>query len=162
MYINCIKIGFELGLINKDELISFCENKILQNYYNDMCINIASLSLNVSNQIFLETLKENNIAKMDFSFCHPLILYYLKKETADWKKLQMKMIKYYDICKKKLDFENFEFWSRIKDDYELRKDGFSGCMKMPKELFDYINTYKTHVYSSRLLDEIIRYSNNNL
>ena len=154
--IQCMKIGFKLGLITKEEIISFSENRLVNSNYDDIMLDIASLSIESSINKFSEVLDEINIKKIDFFECHYKIIYYLKKEYSNWKHLQIQLIKYHDIMKTHLDFYDFEFWSRIRDDFELRKNGFSGCMDMPYELEKYLNEKNKIFKHKRLIDTIIQ------
>jgi hypothetical protein len=131
------KIGFELNLISKNDLISFSQKEIESNY-NEFHFEILTLS-NESNSLdFIEifNLLGTEIKKDEFLQTNAIFINYIFKEK-DWFQQQELLLKYYSFFNIYLDEDDFEFWSRLKDDFSLRKEGFSGCMKMPSEMKNY-------------------------
>lgn len=56
----------------------------------------------------------------------------------DWEEVENELVKFYEN-----DFvEKNIFFVRLKDDFLLRKDGFSGNMDMPKELMFFLEKHK--------------------
>ena len=156
MNIKFIETGFKLGLITKEELVSLAEDKILEENYEDIFIEISSLTPSSSTEKFLKILEKfsSKISEDQFFKFHLTFLCYLKREFKDWHKLQSRLVDYYYDYSLRLNEDDFEFWSRLKDDLQLREDGFSGCMKMPLELDEYFDKHSICSCNGRLLKHL--------
>lgn len=133
------KIGFELNLITKNELISFSEKQI-ENNFHDFHLEIVSLSENSESIKFLETLNTfgTPVDKDDFLKVHPIFIHFIFRRR-DWIEEENFILRYYNFFSLYLDEIDYEFWSRLKDYISLRKDGFVGNMLMPTEMINHFN-----------------------
>jgi hypothetical protein len=131
------KIGFELNLISKNELISFAQREI-ENNYSDFYFEILLLTTESNSLSFIEifNLFGTEIQKDEFLKTYSVFIKYIFRQK-DWFYQQELLLKYYTSFSIYLDGDDFEFWSRLNDDFSLRKEGFSGCMKMPGEMKNY-------------------------
>jgi len=133
------KIGFELNLITKNELISFSEKQI-ENNFNDFHLDIISLSENSESIKFLEILNvfATPVDKDDFFKVHPIFIHFIFR-GRDWVEHEDFILRYYNFFSLYLDEIDYEFWSRLKDYFSLKKDGFPGNMLMPTEMINHFN-----------------------
>lgn len=154
-----IALGLKLDLIKKEEIISFAETEILKEKYDDIFLEIASLSESSDkNKLFEILFDEQNISDSEFHKLYPVLIHYIIKSVNKWEELQLKLIRFNNEYPTYLNNMDYEFWSRLKDDYFLRKSGFSGCMKMPKELNIFIYNNSLKLDQDRLLKYIINKS----
>jgi len=136
-----LRIGLELDLITNYEAIKLAEKIIMEINYPNFYLDIATLNYSSTSKAdIMEYLFDDEVLDKDkFKEKNLVILFFLNKKYRKWEKLQIMLINYYYTFPSFFNEENYEFWSRIKDDFSLRNEGFSGCMKMPKELTEFIN-----------------------
>lgn len=155
-----INVGFQLGLIEKRELILYFENE-----YNckksDVSLDVISLSESCDVNRFIEILTKYSyeVDKNDFVKLNSVFLFFLLKET-DWHRLEVTILRYYGFFNQYFDETDFEFWSNLRDDFELRRDGFSGCMNMPSDLLNYLNNQIQEKYTGTFIENLIIYCKN--
>lgn len=131
-----LKIGVLLDLISIEEILKWSDKNIIDNHTNDLFLDLSSL--NKSNNIKLKIINllekfEKEITEEKFKQFERVLFIFLLKNIKNWKFVQKQLVIYFDIKYKTTNYDD-EFSFRLKDDYFLRKDGFSGCMKMPNEL----------------------------
>lgn len=137
-----IQTGFILKLVSRKSILEWSDDKILEGNADNIFIDLSSVKSSDDDTIIIDILEKysSNLGKDDFRFFHQELMSFILNEIKDWKLIQQKLVMYYELFKVYLDDEDFEFWSRLKDDYQLREEGFTGCMNMPKELYDYFKT----------------------
>ncbi|MEO6175388.1 MAG: hypothetical protein ABIP27_09590 [Flavobacterium circumlabens] len=151
------KIGFELNLITKHEIISFSEKEIGNDSHDyDFHLDIISLSKDSESIKFIEIFNGFNSAveKEMFFKVHPVFINFIFRER-DWFKQVNLILRYYNFFSLYLDETDYEFWSRLKDDFSLRRDGFVGCMEMPIEMISHFNKELEKKFSGTFFENLI-------
>lgn len=156
MNLALIKIGFQLKLITKEEILDFAEEEF-NNKLNDMFIDILSLSKQSEMGKFIDVLNQFSyeISVNEFRKAHTLFLFFLSKEK-NWFELEKKILEYYGFFNLYLDEMDYEFWSRLQDDFSLRTQGFTTNMKMPSELSDYLKKQIDMPYDGIFFENLLQ------
>ena len=157
MEINIIKVGFLLGIIPRKELINWSEINLEKDKPNDVFLNISMLLSKSTDFEFSQALNDFDIRLTENEFVqfHSILLSFLFKEKEDWENIQRLLLKYFNLLDKSVFDSDYEFWSRLRDDYYLREDGLSGCMRMPSELTRYFKSFEIIDYSESFLEVLI-------
>jgi len=145
MKIKILEIGFLLDLITREDLLEWSNLNLINGKLDEVFIELSSItSKNTNEQIIsiLNNRSEKKITKNEFQKFHLIFLSFVFNSYSDWKDIQNILVKYDSINSEYFEEREFEFWSRLKDDYTLRKEGFTGCMNMPSELNEYFNKYQ--------------------
>lgn len=126
--------------ISLEQLINWADDQISIGDDRELIFEL-SLSASKPNSTILEILYNSINDSDQIEFCGTFKLF-LKEinNVYDWSDQQEKLMIVYHKFKELLDSDNV-FWSRLVDDYQLRKDGFTGCMDMPNELNQFINSH---------------------
>lgn len=140
--VNVIYIGILHNYILKEYIIEWADNQIVnKNNYKDYIIDLSFSSNKTEKEILAllsnYTTDDNNLA-IEFYFSTFRKL--MKEGYYSWQMVEKEIVKFYENEFIKKDTEDL-FYSRIIDDYYLRKEGFSGNMKMPKELLQFLSKY---------------------
>lgn len=154
--VNVLKIGFDLDFISSKELIEWSDSKLADNLFKDLFLDLSSLPKNYSRSDVNDILNvlEQNFSSKEFEKFHSIVLSYLYKDLDDWKLVQYKLLHYFEFFDTSILKVDYHFKSRLRDDYYLRKDGFSGCMNMPDELEDYFEKFRIKVFDKSYLKTI--------
>lgn len=138
-----LQIGFTLKLISRKAILKWSDKNILNGTVDNVFIELSSILSNDDDSKITEILERysSNLNREDFYSFHQYLMCFIFLNIKDWKSIHRKLIVYYVYFKYYLDNDDFEFWSRLKDDYQLRRDDFTGCMQMPKELKKYLKSF---------------------
>ncbi|TSE02495.1 hypothetical protein [Aquimarina algiphila] len=156
MNLRFLLITFSLELFTEERLIKFGEDNLIQGNTEGWIVDLGSVTEPMPKNFFVEILKKvgNEITEEEFLMFHKIYITSLK-EINNWKEIQEKLIKYYELFSLFLDKLDYEFWSRLKDDIQLRKEGFSGMMKMPDEINEYLNEYRSNRKMNEFITELL-------
>lgn len=138
-----LKVALILNLIEKEEFIDYVYDYYQKTSYFELFFDIICENRNISYNKLYEILDKYIIDKNETSdfMTHSLFIYFINKKFKNWSIIEEKLVLYYDYFKEYLNTIEYGFWSRLNDDFRLRKEGFSGCMNMPKELENYLKSY---------------------
>ncbi len=151
-----LEIAFVLKLVSREELLDWSDKNIMLDYSDQIFIELSSITKNDKDSRIIDVLKANSVPlnRKDFEKLTTVVLSYLSMEIENWEKVQKKLVLYYSLIEDCF-FEESEFWSRLKDDYYLRQDGYSGCMRMPKELKQFFDSLSIKIYQDSFLNVIL-------
>ncbi len=136
-----VHIAFLLNLITKDQIETWAFSKIENGDYDDFFFNLSTSKnnnevLNVLGEIPSDTDSTLFFVEYFFSFFKNAF----KNEI--WKIVEEKIVSFYNIVDLSAINVTIKLsLIRIKDDYELRRDGFGGSMDMPSDLIDFLNQF---------------------
>lgn len=140
--VNIIYIGLLFNYILKDYIIDWADDQIVNKGNNEDYIIELSFSSNKTEKEILAMLSnyitDDYNLTIEFYFSQFNML--IKKGYYNWERVEEEIVKFYKSNFITEDTEDL-FYSRIIDDYYLRKDGFSGNMNMPKELLQFLSKY---------------------
>jgi hypothetical protein len=145
-------VWFLLGYIDKKSIIHWSDKQIL--LYEDNSIYIElSLSINKSDSEILSLLSMINEAELDYicirKYYFGLFWKLLENKIVKWDKIQEEVLKLYFNCliNFKYDYVSFKgnedvnIFSLLQNDFNLRKEGYSGIVDMPNGL-EFLSFYK--------------------
>lgn len=134
-----LKYGLLLGEISTDEILAWSDKNIMDDRTDELFVDLSTLSSKNEEHI-IKILKqyEKEASEEQQTKFEKVLFGFLIKDITNWKLIQTKLMKYFEISNNgKINYDN-EFSIRLKDDYFLRKDGFTGSMEMPQELREYL------------------------
>ena len=160
-----LSILYILDLISLEDITDVVTSQLYNTSSFDKYIELYYLNKKSRPNEVLESLNRlgNKIRNDEFKGFNKLLMNGIFNLEVDWNVKRSILMKYWGIYSDFLD-EEYEFFSRLSDDFYLRKDGLPGCMIMPEELYSYLNKYnKTKNYSLKnLLFDIINDKNGNI
>lgn len=127
-------IGIIMGYISMNSAKNWADNHIANNKFDDFLIDLSTTNDLIS------ILKPDTITPESIDFYLKVYQVLLLDRYSQWETIQEEILKLYQN-KFLMDDDNF-FFSRLKDDYFLRKDGLSENMDMPNELYAFLNKYE--------------------
>lgn len=123
-----------MGYINTESIKNWSDNHIVNDNFDDFL-----LDLSTTNDL-ISILKTDIITQESMDFYLKAYQELLLYGYSNWETIQEEMIKLFQN-NFVVDNDSF-FFSRLSDDYFLRKDGLSENMDMPNELYEFLNKYK--------------------
>ena len=129
-----IYIGFIMGYIKTESVKNWADSHIATGNFDDFLIDSSTTNDLIS------VLKIDPISEESIDFYLKAYQKLLLNGYSNWEAIQEEMIKLYHN-NFVIDNDSF-FFSRLSDDYSLRKDGLSENMDMPNELYDFLKKYQ--------------------
>jgi len=132
-----LKLGFIINIFDFNLIQRWAEKKINEEHYDD---DIAELLFSRNKEKgevieLLNRLENGSDDKIVKSFFLSLFYQELKNNRKKyWKNIEKKMYELFSID----DLKKDDFILRLNDDYLLRREGFSGNINQPVELFNYL------------------------
>lgn len=158
-------VGFLLGYIDKKSIISWSDKHILLKEDNSIYFDL-SLSINKSDSEILSLLSMINEAELDYScirkYYFGLFWKLLEDKIVKWDKIQEEVLNLYFKCliNFKYDYVSFigaaevNIFSLLQNDFNLRKEGYSGVVDMPNGL-EFLSFYKdSHIEYNELIFQL--------
>ncbi|WP_165024364.1 MULTISPECIES: hypothetical protein [unclassified Dysgonomonas] len=147
--------GYLMGYLSSENIIKWADNEIVNGNNNPAIIDI-SLSKADNNQIIssLNILPKDEVSTI-VVYYYSLYNTLLKTKKLKWNLIEEELYRLYQNNFIN-GYNNDLFFTRLADDYHLRKDGFTGNMKMPDELNTFLSKYNYDIQIFKNLNFIIR------
>lgn len=150
-----LKVGFLLEMIDKKSIVSWADFNINNGDFDNTVLELSLIKSKTNNEIIsllnkiANNEKGNNVQYVVNIFMGVFYIEIIKNPKL-WLTIEKKIVEIKNI----LGYNSDEvFFSRIEDDYSLRKEGFSGCMNLPNELISYLSNYEVYSNDLKKLNE---------
>lgn len=143
-----LKTGLLLNYFKRDNIIKLADKLIMEGVMNDDIIELSLASsigdmVTCLNKIAESCLQKSIVKDYFFGFYN-----FCLNESLDlWKEVQNEYIRFIENEFVNFSDEEILFYSRLKNDVSLQKDGFSGIMDLPLEILSFFKSY------NKFLDE---------
>jgi len=143
-----LKTGFLLGYFNKSVISQWAEKKILMGYENNSMIELVLVENKSNNEVLSligllaacdDVYDKEFLDQYYFGLFNDALL--MDDSESNWMAIENEVLRYAFIEDRYVSEDHKFFISMLDNDYSLRKQGYSGEMRMPDQLLDFLRPY---------------------